>query len=70
MAGGIARLRGGKEINRRERKGRRDYFRLSFEFFSAFSANSAVNYYVSLSIRIADFQANAGAENLNLLLLK
>jgi len=45
--------------HRRARGDRRDYLKFSF---SAFSANSAVNYYVSCSIRPAVFWAGGGAD--------
>jgi hypothetical protein len=41
------------------RRDRRDYLKFSF---SAFSANSAVNYYVSCSIRPAVFLASGWAD--------
>jgi hypothetical protein len=44
------------------RRGRRDYLKLSFWNFSAFSANSAVNYYVSSSIKLGVSIVIGGAE--------
>jgi hypothetical protein len=66
---------GDSSANRRERRSRRDYLKLSFWNFSAFShrgvgpmpygpeaANSAVNYYVSSSIKLGASIASGGAE--------
>jgi hypothetical protein len=53
---------GDSSANRRERRGRRDYLKLSFWNFSAFSANSAVNYYVSSSIKLGASIVIGGAE--------
>jgi hypothetical protein len=47
-----------KVSHRRERRERRDYLKISF---SAFSASSAVNDYVSFSIRSVAFQAGGWA---------